>query len=134
MFTVKEFLALPVYEEAREAQVGENFLLKGKMSRQQESLNIFLEEHGGEKNVFNMIEDQKKRSKTDQNVKVKFWRKYKDGNIGEYGAIIKFLSDEKLILKDDKLIINLGGDNDLKFEASGTNPIDNDTSFGDAKL
>jgi len=109
-FTVKEFMALPVYELAKEAPIGENFLLKGRQSKQQEYLEFLIKEHTEEGIVKNIEQQKRAYPKTDHRLKVVFWRKWKDGNIGEFGGTIAF-DAPGLSLKDDKLVINMGDDN-----------------------
>jgi hypothetical protein len=132
-FTVEEFMTLPVYEEARLANTGEVFLLKGRFSFQKDYLKQVIDENGGEANLASVVETRQKNSRSDQQIKVKFWKKHKDGNFGEFGGVIVLQKSEGILVKDDKLILKFGDEN-LAFNAAPTSPIDNDTSFGDAPL
>jgi len=100
-FTVEQFLALPVYETAREAPARAEFLLAGRMATQKKYLNSLIEKHG-----FDGIKEQLKSAKNNY-LKVSFWVKYSDGNVGERGANISF-AEASMTKKDDKLIINTG--------------------------
>jgi hypothetical protein len=123
IFTTQEFLAIPVYDEARLAKVGEDFLLKGHLSAQQDWLQFLLKEHGEANLALEIETAQQKNPKVDSRIKVKFWRKYKDGNVGEFGGTIALKKDESIVLKDDKLVLNFG-DDDLSFSANGTEPVE----------
>ena len=115
VFTVKEFLSLPVYDEARKANSGEDFLLKGKQSMQQEYLTLILDNETEANVAKNILEAQRKNPRIDQRMKVQYYHKYKDGNVFDRGGTILFMADEKLVVKDDKVLINFGDDS-LKFE------------------
>lgn len=111
-FTVEEFLALPVYEEARLAPVETPFLLKGGMSFQQNYIQHLLVDPG-KAGVIKYLQEQKKLGKNDY-LKVQFWRKYKDHYVQNCGGNVRFDSDEKIAIKHDKIVFNLG--DDIKFD------------------
>ena len=101
-FTVDEFLALPVFETTREAPTGIPFLLEGRLSGQKEYLNNLIKEH-----TLEGLAKMLKESKTQKNLRVQFWSKYKDGNIKDCGATLVF-PEKGIALKGDTLVINTG--------------------------
>lgn len=108
-FTVKEFLALPVYDEARTADIGEVFLLAGKFSAQQGYLNQLIAEHTEAGLIKQIADETAKNPRQDHRIKVNFWKILKDGHVGEFGGTIEFL-EEGVTLKGDKVVLNFGDD------------------------
>ena len=105
-FTSEQFLTLPVYESAWGAPVGVPFLINGQLSAQQDALKFILNEETEDK-LAKRIEDETKATGKDHSIKVKFWQKYKDGNVSERGARLKLIS-QGLNLVDDTLVIKTG--------------------------
>lgn len=123
-FTVEEFNALPVYTEASAANTGEVFLLEGKMSKQKEFLTMLVLEHTEDGIIKQIERETKANKKVDHRIKVNVWKKFKDGNVGEYGGTIKFIPiPVPMEVKDDKLILNFGDDN-LAFKYDDGRTID----------
>jgi hypothetical protein len=100
-FTKEEFLDLPVFETARLAPKEQPFLLQGRMSNQKEYLMDLISKHGDE--LGDLLEKQGK-----QQLRVTFWRRYKDGNVQDCGGHITF-PKIGLNLDGEKLVINTGG-------------------------
>jgi hypothetical protein len=112
IFTVEEFNALPVYTDASAANTGEVFLLVGKMAKQKVFLSSLVLEHTEDGIIKQIERETKANKKVDHRIKVTVWKKFKDGNVGEYGGTIKFTpTTVPLEVKDDKLILNFGDDN-----------------------
>jgi hypothetical protein len=115
-FTLDEFFTIPVYEEARLAPVETPFLLKGRMSAQQDYVRELVTEFGEEgirkqlKEVATLNKNKNNYLKI--NLKITFWWRYKDGHVQDRGGHIKFI--EKLEVVGDKVVINIG--DDTKFE------------------
>ena len=105
-FTVKEFLDLPVYESAVGVPVNTIFLYEGRQSYQQKYLKFILEQEK-EEVVAKKLKEEAQTTRKDTRIKVKFWRKLKDGNVSEEGATITLL-EQGLNLVDDTLVINTG--------------------------
>ncbi len=116
-FTVDEFLKLPVYEFAREANTGEVFLLKGSMSNQQDYLSSLLLNLGVAKIVKEIELENIKNPHKNNNIKVRYWQKYADGNVKECGASI-IVKDDTIEVKGNTITFNMGDDN-LKLETTG---------------
>jgi hypothetical protein len=105
-FKVEEFQALPIFPSAREAPVGEPFLLEGRMSAQKTYLTELLVDPGIDKLVQHIEEQNKKYPGKNNNLRVNFWTKYKDGNVRDNGGTILF--EKQLNVVGDKLVIDTG--------------------------
>ncbi len=112
IFKIEDFQALPVYASAREAPVGIPFLLEGRMSAQQSYLAELLVDPGVDKLVEHVEEQNKKFPGKNNNLRVNFWTKYKDGNVRDNGGTILF--EKQLNVVGDKLVIDTG--TEAKFE------------------
>ena len=97
VFTKEEFLALPEYELAKEAPVGVPFLLNSKIEETDAEGNTYFVKstYVFQKEVLMSAIEQIQKSKIDeldsikhQKLKVLFWKKHKDGRIGEFGGHI----------------------------------------------
>lgn len=116
-FKVEEFQALPIYPSAREASVGEEFLLEGRMSGQKTYLTELLIDPGVKALIKHIAEQNKKFPGKNNNLRVNYWTKYKDGNVRDNGGTILFEDPDALNVVGDKLVIDTG--TETKFDHAG---------------